>query len=110
MVREIRLGDRVDLGGMASRSANVFEASPHPGEVYGFVNINFSLHAPNMQGLARIFWKQFDWIRPLTYIADSNDFLMVISSDKRLFGVARDALTALDSSNGEQSKSENGQS
>jgi hypothetical protein len=102
--------NRVDLGGMAPRNEHMFEASPRPGKVYDFVNINFSLHAPNMQGLAQYFWTQFDWIRPLTYIADSNDFLMVISSDRKLFGVARDALTALNSSSGAQSKSENDRS
>lgn len=45
--------ERVDLGGMAARDSNPFEASLSPGEIYAFVNYNFSLSG--MQGIERIF-------------------------------------------------------
>lgn len=91
--------ERFDLGGMAARESNPFEASLGPGEVYAFVNFNnLGLHLPDTQGIAPYFWKQFDWIRPLSYVAESGDYLIVISSDKKLFATAREALTALDSS------------
>jgi hypothetical protein len=87
--------NRVDLGGMAARDSNVFEASLSQGEVYAFVNYNFGLHLPNLQDVAPYFWKQFDWIRPQTYIAESDYFLMIISADRKAFAVAREALSAL---------------
>lgn len=88
--------DRVDLGGLAAPGSNVFEASLTPGEVYTFVNYNFGLHFPETESMARCFWKQLDWIRPETYIAETDDHLMLISADKTLFAAARQALSGLD--------------
>jgi hypothetical protein len=91
--------DLVDLGGMAARESNPFEASLSPGEVYAFVNYNnLGLHLPDERGIAPYFWKQFAWIRPRPYISESGDYLVVISSDRKLFATAREALKALDSS------------
>ena len=95
--------DRADLGRMATRESNPFEASLCPGEVYAFVNYNnLGLHLPAEQGIAPYFWKQLDWIRPRSYISESGDYLVVISSDRKLFATAREALTALDSSRDQQ--------
>lgn len=86
----------VDLGGLAAPDSNVFEASLTEGEVHPFVNFGFSLHLPSMESMAPYFWKQFDWIRPQTYIADSDYYLMIISADKKLFAAARQALGDLE--------------
>jgi hypothetical protein len=103
--------DRVDLGGMAARDSNPFEASLGPGAVYAFVNYNsLGLDLPKLQGIAPYFWKQFDWIRPRTYVAESGDYLVVISSDKKFFGVAREALAGLEPSNDDSSDSDGSQS
>jgi len=100
--------DPVDLGGMAARESNPFVASLGPGEVYAFVNYNdLGLHRTDNQGLALYFWKQFDWIRPRTYIAESGDYLVVISKDREQFATARRALTSLDSPPSDGLKSDN---
>jgi hypothetical protein len=103
--------DRVDLGGMAARESNPFQASLTPGEVYAFVNYNdLALHRPEMESIAPYFWKQFDWIRPRTYISESGDYLVVISTDRKQFATARKALTLLDSLLNDEAKSDSGQS
>jgi hypothetical protein len=89
--------DRVDLGQLASQDSNVFEASLTAGEVYTFVNFNFGLHLPEMESIAPYFWKQFEWIHPQTYIAESDYYLTIVSADKNLFAAARQALSGLDS-------------
>jgi hypothetical protein len=88
-----------DLGGMAPRSSNPFEAPLVWGGVHAFVNMNFNagLHNDNGEnGIAPYFWKQFSWIRPEHYIAESDYFLTFISANKELFARVREALTALD--------------
>lgn len=100
--------DPVDLGGMAARESNPFVASLSPGEVYAFVNYSdLGLHRPD--SIAPYFWKQFDWIRPRSYIAESDYYLVVISADRKQFATARQALTALDSSLSDETKTENRQ-
>jgi hypothetical protein len=103
--------DRVDLGGMAAQESNPFRASLGPGEVYAFVNYNdLGLNRPDTRSIAPYFWRQFDWIRPLTYISESGDYLVVISTDRKQFAIARQGLTSLDSSVNDEAKSDNGQS
>lgn len=88
-----------DLGGMAAQRSNPFVASLSRGEVYAFINYNdLGLHLPDHSGIARYFWKQFDWIRPQSYIGESGNYLFIISKDKIPFATARDALTTLDPS------------
>ncbi len=85
-----------DLGELV-RGKNVFEASLTAGEVYAFVNFNFGLHARSDEPMAPYFWKQFEWIRPQTYIADSGYHLTVISADKTIFKAARQVISELES-------------
>jgi hypothetical protein len=73
---------------------NVFEAPMQPGQVAVFVNfLGFALHVPVMQDIANLFWKQLDWIRPESYVADGNDYLTFVSRDKALFTEVRKALS-----------------
>jgi hypothetical protein len=103
--------ERFDLGGMAAPESNPFEASLVPGEVYAFVNYSsVGLHLPHKRGIAPYFWKQFDWIRPRSYIAESGDYLFVISKDKELFEAAREVLAALDSSLSDDAQDDGGRS
>ena len=88
-----------DLGGMAPQGSNPFAAPLTWGGVHAFVNSNFNLglHTDNGgNGIAPYFWKQFSWIRPQSYIAESDYFLTFISANKHLFASVCDALTALD--------------
>jgi hypothetical protein len=88
-----------DLGGMAPQASNPFTAPLVRGGVHAFVNLNFNLglHTDKgANGIAPYFWKQFSWIRPQNYIAESDYFLTFISANKELFARVRDALTALD--------------
>jgi len=97
--------NRVDLGRLAPQGSNIFEAALAEGEVYTFVNFSFGLHRPEMEPVATCFWKQFDWIRPQTYIAESDNHLMVISADKNLFAAVRQTLGGLDSQLDKESES-----
>ena len=91
-----------DLGGMALQGANPFIATLSPGEVYAFINYNdLGLHLPDHSGIARYFWKQFDWICPQSYIGESGNYLFVISKDRMLFASALEALTRLNLSLGD---------
>jgi hypothetical protein len=88
--------DPIDLGQLASQEINIFEASLSEGKVRVFVNFNLGLHRPNHESLAKLFWKQFDWIHPQTYIAESDYYLTIVSADKNLFAAARQVLSGLD--------------
>ena len=92
-------GAPFDLGEL--RDGNVFEAAMTPGQVYTFVNFgpSFALHDPEVTGLADLFWKQLDGIRPESYIADADVFLTFVSRNEGMFASVRDALedTAPDS-------------
>jgi hypothetical protein len=55
----------------------------------------FRLHDldPSSQTLVDLFWKQLEWIQPESYIADGDGYLTVVSYDKALFGILRQALS-----------------
>ena len=77
--------DPFDLGALAPQRTNVFEARLSPDEVHPFVNFfAFALQSLESHGLVKLFWEQFDWIRPDTYIADGT-CLTVVSADKSHF-------------------------
>jgi len=69
--------------------ANPFETEMAPPHVFAFVNMFFR---PADDGVAPLFWKQLDWMRPLSYIGDGRDRLIFASCDKALFASVREAL------------------
>jgi len=73
---------------------NIFELPQREQHVSVFVNYNFALHQPEMKELAILFWKQIEWIRPESYVADNN-FLNFVSLNKTVFANVRDAVKAL---------------
>ena len=73
---------------------NVFEAPMTPGQVSTFVNfLDFALHNPEVEELLSLFWKQLDWIRPESYIADRNAFLTFVTRNRGLFTAVHHALS-----------------
>jgi hypothetical protein len=84
----------VDLG--EALAGNIFEAPlVGPGRVAVFVNYYVSPVDdldPSHKALTNLFWKQLEWIRPESYIADGGTCLTVVSSDKALFATLRRAL------------------
>jgi hypothetical protein len=82
-----------DLG-TSHLEENVFEVPQEQGHVSVFVNYCFALHRPEMKDLATRFWKQIEWIRPESYIADG-DHLNFVSMDKTFFANVLDAVKAL---------------
>ena len=51
---------------------NVFE-SARKQTSFNFVNfVGFAFHDPNADDLTDLFWRQLDWIRPESYVADGN--------------------------------------
>ena len=58
-----------------------------------FANYCFALHRPEMKDLADLFWRQLDWIRPESYVAD-NDYLTFVSMNESLFTKVHDAMKA----------------
>jgi hypothetical protein len=86
--------DSVDLGN-SHLAENVFEAPHAPGHVNVFVNYGyFAFDRADVNALAVLFWKQMEWIRPESYIADGN-YLNFASANKRLFASIRDAVNHL---------------
>jgi hypothetical protein len=85
-----------DLGKLVADERNIFIQRPSKGEVAAFVNFNLQLHRPEAELPVEMFWQQLDWIRPVTYLADCQDCLTVVSADKALMEVARLTLSDLD--------------
>jgi hypothetical protein len=86
-----------DIGILAPRDRNPFEGI-YEREINAFVNSNVDLRRDCTDLLIELFWKQFDWIRPLTYISESGTHLTFISADKNLFEEVHQALGELDNS------------
>jgi len=86
-----------DIGKLAPRDRNPFEGI-NEREIHAFVNSNVDLRRGYADHLTTTFWKQFDWIRPLTYISECGSHLTFISADKNLFEEVRQALGELDNS------------
>jgi hypothetical protein len=86
---------RFDLGHLWH--GNVFEAPPKPGQVSTFVNFghNFALHDPELATLAKLFWKQLDWIQPESYVADSDSHLTFVTRHEDLFVAARNVVSGI---------------
>jgi hypothetical protein len=82
-----------DLG-ESHLAENIFEVPQKQGHVSVFVNYCFALHRPELKHLATMFWRQIAWIRPESYVADS-DYLNFVSMNKTLFASVRDAVEKL---------------
>jgi hypothetical protein len=81
----------VDLG--EKGRGNIFEAPLSPGQVEVLVNFaeGFDLHQPNE--LVPLFWRQLEWIRPESYIADTHHLLTFVSTNRNIFAAALHALS-----------------
>jgi hypothetical protein len=55
---------------------NIFDVPQQRQHVAVFVNYNFALHRPEMKDLATLFWEQIAWIRPESFVADNEDYLI----------------------------------
>lgn len=82
-----------DLG-TSHLGENIFEVPRGRGHLSVFVNYYFALHQPETECLAALFWQQMDWIRPESYVADS-EYLNFVSMNKALFASVHDAVKAL---------------
>jgi len=84
-------GTPVDLG--EKGQGNIFEAPLSAGQVEVFVNFGqgFDLHQPN--GLVPLFWRQLEWIRPESYIADTHHLLTFVSTNRSVFAAVRQAFS-----------------
>ena len=85
-----------DLGKSYLRE-NVFEVPRGPGHLNVFVNYCFAFHQPNMDSLVKLFWQQMEWVRPESYVADS-DYLNFATMNKALFAKVQEAVKALGTS------------
>jgi hypothetical protein len=84
-------GTPIDLG--EKRQGNIFEAPLSAGQVEVFVNFaeGFDLQQPD--SLVPLFWRQLEWIRPESYVADTHHLLTFVSTNRCVFAAARQALT-----------------
>ena len=82
----------VDLGS-SHLAENIFDVPQMPGHVSVFVNYgSFAFDHPD--ALTELFWKQIEWIRPESYIADGL-YLNFATANKDLFASIRRAVDAL---------------
>jgi hypothetical protein len=86
-------GTPTDMG-ISHIGENVFELPQRQGHVKDFVNYCFALHRAETKDLAALFWEQLAWIRPESYVADS-EYLNFVSSNKAFFAAVDDAVKAL---------------
>jgi hypothetical protein len=86
--------DRPTDLGISHLGENIFEVPQEQGRLNVFVNYCFALHQPEMKDLATLFWRQMEWIRPESYVADS-DYLNFVTANKSLFAKVSDALKTL---------------
>jgi hypothetical protein len=79
--------------------SNVFESDLSAGKIWVFVNYDggFALHNPEMSDLTSLFWKQLEWIRPESFIADGGSFLTFVSRNETIFVAVCNALKDLSS-------------
>ncbi|HTR36038.1 MAG TPA: hypothetical protein VMH80_09065 [Bryobacteraceae bacterium] len=83
------LGERI--------TENPFEEAhaPRPGRLMVFVGYPaFVLHDPDEQTLANMFWRQLEWVRPESYVADGRDHLTFVSRNAALFDTVYERLKA----------------
>ena len=72
-----------DLGQV--RKGNVFDAQLLPGQLYVFVNFaGFSFQRPGVKSLTDLYWRQLEWISPVSYIADGTS-LSFVTRDNNAF-------------------------
>lgn len=84
--------------------ANAFETAIAPPNVFQFINfIGFRLSDPQMSPVADLFWKQMAWVRPQSYLGDSDRCLLFATLDHSLFGIVHDTLGRSPSVNAEDS-------
>jgi len=86
-----------DLGEPIKWTENPFEEAhaPRPGRLMDFVNFfAFVLHDPEQQFISNMFWRQLEWVKPESYIADGRDFLTFVSRNADLFDIVYERLKA----------------
>ena len=71
---------------------NVFEAPMTPGNLCNFVTHHLALHRPELADLVNLFWRQLDWIRPESYVAYGDVWLVFVTCDSSLFTSVLSAL------------------
>jgi hypothetical protein len=88
--------DPADLG-KSYLQENVFEAPRGQGHLSVFVNYCFALNQPEMDRLVTLFWQQMEWVRPESYVADS-DYLNFVEHEQGSFRKVHAAVKALGTS------------
>jgi hypothetical protein len=81
----------VDLG--EKGQGNPFEAPFSPGQVEVFVNFGEGFDLQQPDSLVALFWRQLEWIRPESYVADTHYLLTFVSTNRNIFEAVRQALT-----------------
>jgi hypothetical protein len=90
-----------ELGQLNPQDVSLFEAPIGRGHVHRLVNFGgFGLHEPKWVPVIDLFWKQFDWICPNTYIAEGTS-LTIVTADKSLFEAVWLAIRELGEPQGE---------
>ena len=71
---------------------NIFASEIAPPDVFTFVNyFGFSFSNPEMQPVVELFWKQLNWMRPVSYVADGANGNISPASNGMAF-VSRDPI------------------
>jgi hypothetical protein len=72
---------------------NIFTAKLTPGNVFAFINFyGFLLSDIEMEPIARLFWRQMEWMQPESYLADGSARLIFATRNKELFESVSDSL------------------
>jgi hypothetical protein len=72
-----------DLGQV--HKGDLYDAPLLPGQVHVFVNFaGFSFKRPEVKSLTDLYWRQLEWISPVSYIADGTS-LSFVTRDSNAF-------------------------
>ena len=80
-----------NLGALADPKTSIFDTEMRQGQVTAFVNFDFGFHDTGYTDISRMFWKQFDWIKPESYLA-VNDYLIFVTTNRSAFLKVHEAL------------------
>lgn len=89
-----------DLGRRVPQGFNVFQTPLSQGEIEALVNYQLGLHLPEMEAVAKIFWEQMNRTNPYVYLADCQEWLTIVSSDRILIERCHQALETLNAEDG----------
>jgi hypothetical protein len=82
---------QTDLGALCH--TNPFAPRPGPGQVHAYVNFNVALHDGETGAVLELFWEQMNWIKPESFLGESEQYLSFATRNKNIFSAMLQSLS-----------------